>query len=99
MSKAKKKLKIKGLALKIKGLAKKKIDKQRVKAGRLISVENTKRRTNGAMEYNSLWVEDTDGQNERCWFLTLKDVEMLEYRSQRNKEDWTKKGLITDILD
>ena len=85
--------------LKIKGLAKKKIDKQRVKAGRLINVENTKRRTNGAKEYYSLWVENADGQNERCWFLTPKDVKMLEHRSEQNKEDWTKKGIIVDILD
>jgi len=82
-------------------MKKAKIDKQRVKAGRLIRVENTNvpKLSNAKREYFSVWVEDANGKNERCWFLTDKDVERLEHRSQRNKEDWTKKGLLTGILD
>lgn len=78
-----------------------KIDKKIVKAGRLIRVENTNipKLSNAKREYYSLWVEDADGGNERCWFLTDKDIEKLEHRSQRNKEDWTKKGLLINILD
>lgn len=78
-----------------------KIDKSVVKAGRLIRVENTNipKLSNASKEYYSMWVEDANGKNERCWFLTSKDVERLEYRSQRNKEDWTKKGILVDILD
>jgi hypothetical protein len=78
-----------------------KIDKKVVKAGRLIRVENTNipKLSNAAKEYFSVWVEDADGSNERCWFLTGKDVEKLEHRSQKNKEDWTKKGILIDIID
>ena len=78
-----------------------KIDKKAVKAGRLIKVDNTNipKLSNASKEYFSIWVEDADGGNERCWLLTAKDVERLELRSQRNKEDWTKKGIVTDILD
>lgn len=77
------------------------IDKARVKAGRLIRVENTNipKLSNAKKEYFSIWVEDANGDNERCWFLTDKDVEKLELRSKKNKEDWTKKGLLIDILD
>jgi hypothetical protein len=77
------------------------IKKTTVKAGRLIEVENTNvpKLSNASKRYFSLWVEDADGGNERCWFLTAKDVEMLEKRSLKNKEDWTKKGIITNILD
>lgn len=78
-----------------------KIDKRMVKLGRLIRVENTNvpKFSNAKKEYFSLQVEDADGDNERCWFLTDKDVERLDLRSQRNKEDWTKKGFLIDILD
>jgi hypothetical protein len=78
-----------------------KIDKVVVKAGRLIRVENTNipQLSNAKKTYFALWVEDTDGSNERCWLLTDKDVEKLEYRSQRNREDWTKKGIVVDWLD
>lgn len=82
-----------------KAIPKGKIDKKRVKAGRLIRVENTNRRSNAATEYFSLWVEDANGKNERCLFLTSKDLERLEHRSERNKEDWTKKGILVDVLD
>jgi hypothetical protein len=77
------------------------IDKSSVKAGRLIKIENTNmpKLSNASKEYFSVWVEDANGKNERCWFLTAKDVEMLEKRSLKNKEDWTKKGIITNIMD
>lgn len=75
--------------------------KLQIKAGRLIKIQNTNVPTlsNASKEYFSVWVEDADGKNERCWFLTSKDVERLEHRSKKNKEDWTKKGIITNLLD
>ena len=81
--------------------AKGKIDKVKVKAGRLIKVENTatNKFSHAAKEYYSLWVEDANGFNERCWFLTGSDVEKLEARSLKNKEDWTKKGILTNLVD
>jgi len=77
------------------------IDKAKAKAGRLIRVWNTDRKkfSNEARQYTAIWVEDPDGGNERCWLLTDKDIERMEYRSERNKEDWTKKGFWTDLLD
>lgn len=77
------------------------IDKAKVKAGRLIRVHNTKRKkfSNASFKYNALWVEDANGSNERCWLLTDKEIERLEYRSKRNKEDWTRKDFLTDLLD
>ena len=77
------------------------IDRAKAKAGRLIRVWNTERKkfSREACQYVALWVEDQNGGNERCWFLTDKEIERLEYRSKRNKEDWTKKGFWTDLLD
>ena len=79
----------------------KKITKAAVKAGRLIRVENTKRSkfSNANTEYTAVWVEDPDGENERCWFLTDKEIERIEHRSAQNKEDWTSKDFWTDLLD
>ena len=77
------------------------IDKAKAKAGRLIRVWNTDRKkfSREARQYTALWIEDANGENERCWMLTDKEIERLEYRSQRNKEDWTKKDFWTDLLD
>lgn len=77
------------------------IDKAKAKAGRLIRVwnEDRKKFSREAKQYTALWVEDDNGGNERCWLLTDKDIERMEYRSERNKEDWTKKGFWTDLID
>lgn len=75
--------------------------KPKVKAGRLIKVKNKLRKkfSNAAFTYHALWVEDADGLNERCWLLTEKDIKKMDYRSSKNKEDWTNKGFWTDIWD
>jgi hypothetical protein len=78
-----------------------KIDKVKVKMGRLIRVKNTKRPkfSNANTEYTAVKVEDAGGDNERVWFLTDKDMEMLDHRSERNREDWIKTDFWTDLLD
>jgi len=77
------------------------IDKARTKAGRLIRVWNTARKkfSNEARQYTAVWIEDPDGGKERCWLLTDSDIARMEYRSERNKEDWTQKDFWTDLLD
>lgn len=77
------------------------LENVRVKAGRLIKVWNTERPkfSNAKRYYTAVWVEDSNGRNERCWLLTDKEIERLEHRSQRNKEDWTKKSFWTNLLD
>lgn len=82
-------------------MAKSAIDKAKAKAGRLIRVWNTERKkfSNEARQYTSVWVEDKNGGNERCWLLTDKEIERLEYRSKQNKEDWTEKSFWTDLID
>lgn len=77
------------------------IDKAKAKAGRLIRVWNTERKkfSRENLQYTALWVEDANGKNERCWLLTDSEIKRLEYRSERNKEDWTKKGFWEDLMD
>jgi len=77
------------------------IDKGTPKMGRLIRVKNTKRPkfTNAKTEYYAMWVEDDDGTNERCLIFTEAEIASAEKRSLRNKEDWTKRDWVTDLLD
>lgn len=79
----------------------KKIDDVRVKAGRFIRVENTKRPkfSNASSEYLAIWVEDADGQNERCLLFTQRELINAHKRSTKNPEDIPEKGLLTDLID
>lgn len=78
-----------------------KIDDVKVVAGRLIRVQNTNRPTfsNSKDEYFSIWVEDADGKNERCLMFTERELKVGEIRANKNKEDWPKKSLLTNLLD
>ena len=79
----------------------KKLDDVVVKNGRLIRVKNTERPnfSNAKDEYIAVFVEDADGENERCLLFTEKEIEEAEYRASRNEEDLTDKGFWTDLLD
>ncbi|MCY1525216.1 hypothetical protein D9M68_601880 [compost metagenome] len=71
----------------------------KIKAGRIIRVENTQAKPNEATHYNLIWVEDENGKNERPIFLTDHELEMISARTDKNIEDWGKKGWLTDLLD
>lgn len=75
------------------------IDLVRVKSGRLIRVWNQKKKTNAKASYVSIWVEDANGDNERCLLFTEKEIKRAQQRSEKNMEDLTNKGFITDLLD
>jgi len=77
------------------------LDKKTIKSGRLIQVWNDLRPkfSNAKKVYWAVWVEDANGKNERCLLLTDAEVKRAEYRAEQNKEDLTKKSLITDIMD
>jgi len=70
-----------------------------VKAGRIIPVKNKDAHHRAASGYLCIWVEDEDGGNERCLLLTDRELERIEKRSRKNLEDWTDKGLFTDLFD
>lgn len=77
------------------------IDKVKVKMGRLIMVENTKRSkfSNAKRKYLSIQVEDADGSNERCLLFTENEIKLAEYRASKNIEDLTDKSWFTDLTD
>ena len=76
------------------------IDKVRVVAGRIIRVINTARKYRAESSfYHSVWVEDADGGNERCLMITASEMKRIEKRSQKNREDWPEKGMLTDLFD
>ena len=77
------------------------IDKVRVKAGRLIRVWNDEKKkfSNASPEYVSVWVEDADGNNERCLLFTDHEIQVAENRSIKNLEDLTEKSIFTDFID
>ena len=77
------------------------IDDKTVRAGRLIRVKNTKKPkfSNAKNQYVSVWVEDSNGKNERCLLFTDRELQLAEKRANKNPEDCTKKGLLQDMLD
>ena len=72
-----------------------------VKNGRLIKVPNTKRPkfSNANTEYYAIFVEDANGDNERCLLFTENEIKSAEYRACRNIEDLTQKSFWTDLWD
>jgi len=76
------------------------VDKVSIKNGRLVKVWNTLRKkfSNAKMIYFVIWVEDANGKNERCLLFTESEIARAEHRAQ-NKEDLTKKSLLTNLLD
>lgn len=72
---------------------------KKIRAGRLQMVENKDRKFGSALEYFALWVEDSNGKNERCLLFTEKEIKAAEKRAAKNPEDLTKKGWLTDLLD
>jgi len=78
-----------------------KIDDVKVKPGRLIRVKNTKKPkfSNAKNEYIAVFVEDSDGGNERCLLFTERELKVAELRAERNSEDLTKKSLFQDMVD
>jgi len=71
----------------------------RVVKGRMIPVENTDRKFGSATSYMAIQVEDADGCNERCLLFTDAEIAKAQERANRNPEDLTQKGFITNLLD
>ena len=77
------------------------INKIKIKSGRLIKVWNTNKSklSNAKPWYISVWVEDSNGKNERCLLFTPKEIEMAEFRASQNIEDLTNKNFFVDLMD
>ncbi len=77
------------------------VDKVSIKNGRLVKVWNTKRKkfSNAKLIYFAMWVEDANGKNERCLLFTESEIARAEHRASQNKEDLTKKSLLTNLFD
>lgn len=73
----------------------------KVVAGRIIPVWNTERKafSNAKKSYDSIWVEDENGENEECLLFTEKQIAQARYRAKRNPEDLTEKTWWTNIQD
>ena len=71
----------------------------KVKAGRIILVENKNQHFAAKDQYLSIWVEDADGSNERCLLFTERELNIAEERAKKNSEDIPEKGVITDFFD
>ena len=67
--------------------------------GRLIQVENTERKFGSAHSYIAVQVEDEDGSNERCILFTQDEIDKAQERANKNPEDLTEKGFLTDLFD
>jgi hypothetical protein len=82
-------------------MAAQKLEDVKVVAGRLVPVFNTERKafSNAKKQYTAIWVEDADGENERCLLFTDAEIKAAEYRASRNPEDLTEKSWWTNIQD
>ena len=69
------------------------------KLGRLTPIENKELKGHESKNYVRVWVEDLDGNNERPLLLTPKELETIEKRTNKHKEDWGKRGVIQDFFD
>lgn len=72
-----------------------------IKSGRIVEVENTNRPkfSRANKRYFAIWVEDSDGQNERCLLFSKAEILAAEHRAIKNPEDLTKKSWIQNLLD
>lgn len=71
----------------------------KVVKGRLIIIDNKKRKFGSADVYVAIQVEDDDGLNERCILFTVDEIRRAEDRAKKNPEDLTKKGFFTSLFD
>lgn len=71
----------------------------KIKAGRLVPVENKDPHQCAASGYIACWVEDEYGENEECLLFTAAELKRIRERSAKNLEDWTEKSWLTDLLD
>ena len=71
----------------------------RVKNGRLITVGNKDRKFGSANEYVAVWVEDSNGKDERCLLFTQREIDNAAKRAGKNIEDLTKKSWLTTVTD
>ena len=73
----------------------------KVVAGRLIAVWNTERKafSNSKDRYTAVWVEDENGEGERCLLFTEREIKAAEYRASKNPEDLPSKGWWTNLTD
>ena len=69
------------------------------KLGRITRLINKFKKWNEANIYIRIWTEDANGKNELPLFLTEKEYNNALKRTQRNKEDWGKRGFFTDLFD
>ena len=63
--------------------------KTKIKAGRLYLVKNVDKPhfSNAKSQYFALWVEDSNGKNERPLLITERELNIVETRSSNNPED------------
>lgn len=68
------------------------------KLGRVTRIPNLFKKWNEARIYIRIWTQDSKG-NELPLFLTEKQYNSLLKRTERNKEDWGKRGWFRKLLD
>jgi hypothetical protein len=79
----------------------KKIDDVSVEMGRLVKVENQDRPkfSNSNRQYFAVWVEDAKGKNKKCLLMTEKELQRMEYRASRNKEDLPNRSFWSKVVE
>ena len=69
------------------------------KLGRIVLIDNNDQKPTAAPLYYRVYIEDEFGNNEQPLFLTPAEMERVKKRTERNKEDWGKRGWLQNALD
>lgn len=70
----------------------------KVKAGKIIKVDNKERKFGANPEYLAIWVEN-QSNDEFCLLFTERELKVAKDRADKNKEDIPRKGFFTDLFD
>ena len=70
----------------------------KVKAGKIIRVDNKERKFGANPEYLAIWVEN-QSNDEFCLLFTERELKVAKDRGDKNKEDIPRKGFFTDLFD
>lgn len=67
--------------------------------GRKFKVENQQRKFGAAPKYVFVYLEDSEGDNERPYLFTPNQLKVAAERAQKNPEDLLDKSLLSDWFD
>ena len=70
-----------------------------VKNGRMFAVQNKNRKFGAVNKYVFVYLEDSQGDNEKPYLFTPNQLRTARKRAEESPEDLAEKGLLADWFD